>query len=406
MKAWFLLIFLSVFFLSSQAQKPKVRLEAKKMSADIDESLKIKKNSNKAGNQIKEDEEKSSDKKTDIVSQKIKSVFIDFLEILDKESVSSNEYAKAVRFLENSLYNEASFETLKILATAYQEKKDFQNQIKVLNILSVNHSNKSESFYLLGMAYQDLYLKDKNGIDKTREYKNKAIESFNQALKVNKKYFLAYKSLMDLLMTKNVKTDEDIHTKESLSVAIEMLRNLRKNKHYIQVCKAYYDNQFLKQSRKACAVSVKKNRKDPISPLMLALSRNKKEETDKELLQVAEKFKKSFFVQYKTALYFMDKDSKVATTYFDRAYALQPENIKLNKIMAQFLFHQKEEEKSYKHFLKVCLFTDGKFLRAFRSAKSQLRSKNMKDMKKLLLKFQKGIDECFYSVRKKKRKKK
>ena len=348
------------------------------------------------GQKLKAEKGEIKTKPLGLITKKIRKVFEDFLEILDKESIESNEYAKAVRFLEQSLYNEASFETLKLLAEVYEEKKDFKNQINVLNVLSANYSSNPEPFYLLGIAYKNLHLSEQ---DNKVENKKKSIANINQALSINPKYILAYEALLSLLMVKHSKTEEKIHTKESLSVTIDMLKNLRKNKYYIQLCKAYYDNNFLKQSRKACAISVKKNPKDPISPLILVLSRPNKKETDRRLLSVARKFKESFFVQYKTALHFMDQDPKVAVTYFDSAYALHPENIRLNQIMAHFLFENKEEEKSYKHFLNACRFTEGKFLRDFRRAKSVLRRRQMVE---LILKFQQGIKQCFLEVKKKK----
>jgi len=346
----------------------------------------------------KQDQKSVKIKPLGVITQKIRKVFEDFLEILEKESVKSDEYKKAVGFLENSLYSEASFESLKLLASVYGEKKDFKNQINVLNVLSVNYSNNPEAFYLLGMAYQNLYL---NKEDDKEENKRKAVENINKALKINKKYVLAYEGLLSLLKEKHLETGEELHTKDSLSVVIDMLKNLKKNKYYVSLCKAYYDNNFLKQSRKTCFRSVKRNPKDPVSPLIWALSLLDKKKLSKELLEVAGKFKKSFLVQYKTALYFMDKDPKVAVTYFDSAYALQPERLELNQIMAQFLFDNKEEEKSYGHFLNACLFTEGKFLKNFRRAKNLLRKKHKVD---LVLKFQKGIDQCFSEVKRKRKK--
>ena len=367
---------------------------------------------------------------TGIITQKIKKIFEDFVEILEKKNVESSEYIKAVKFLENSLYNEASFGTLKLLAEVYEQKKDFKNQINVLKNLSINYSNKPESFYLLSMAYKNLYLNEKDDqIKKCKirrsickssdakstdhckegyqeclvENKKKSIENLNQALKLNRKYTVAYESLLDLLIDKNPETGGKVHTKESLSLIIEMLKNLRENKYYIQLCKAYYENNFLKQSQKACARSIKRNPDDPISPLILALSRPDDKNMSQKLVNIASRFQKSFFVQYKTALYFMDKNSKSAIFYLNSAHTLQPENMKLNQMMARYLFDNKEEEKSYKHFLIACQLTEGQFLKDFKKAKSALRKKQMVD---LILKFQKGIDQCFSEVRKKKRDKK
>ena len=318
------------------------------------------------------DQKETKIKSSDAITQKIKKVFEDFLEILEKESVQSDEYKKAVGFLENSLYSEASFESLKLLAAVYGEKKDFKNQINVLNVLSVNYSGHSEAFYLLGMAYRELYLSKEE--DK-EENKKKAVEHINKALKINKKYVLAYESLLSLLKEAHPETGEKLHTKDSLSVVIDMLKNLRRNKYYTLLCKAYYDNDFLKQSRKTCAKSIQRNPKDSVSSLIWALSLLDKKKISREVLKAAGKFKKSFLVQYKTGLYFMDKDPKVAVAYFDSAYALQPEHLELNRIMARFLFDNKEEEKSYEHFLNTCRLTKGKFLKNFRKAKSFLRKK-------------------------------
>ncbi len=332
-------------------------------------------------------------------SQAIKKVFEDFVEILEKESLPAKEYKKLVRFLENSLYGSASFESLRLLAKVYEEKKDFKNQVNVLNVLSVNYPDNPESFYLLGLAHKKLYLAEgglksrntKKLIEAKAENKQKAIENINKALKINKKYAEAYEALLGLLMEENPQTGEEIHTKESLARVIDMLKALKNNKHYILLCRAYYDNKFLKQTRRACAKSVKYNPKDPVSHLILALSHENKKTINVESLKTAKKFKNSFFVQYKTALHFMDQNPQVAGAYFNSAYSLQPKHIKLNQIMAHFFFNSKKEEKSYTHFLSACRLTKGGFLKEFKKALSSLRRKKMTE---LAFKFHKGVKQC------------
>ena len=334
-----------------------------------------------------------------VVSHKIKQVFKDFLDILEKKSIVSSEYKKAVHFLENSLYSQASFESLKILAEVYKDKKDFQNQIKVLNILTVNYADKAEAFYLLGRAYQNLYY---SGEEEDRpKNKAKAIEKLNQALKLDIKFVPAYESLIALLKRKVIETDQEAHTKDSLAVVVDMLKYVKNKKYYIDLCMAYYDNNFLKQSRKACAKSIKENPDDPIAPLILALISTNKKETGKKLVKLAKNFKTSFFVQYNTALYFRENDPSLAGIYFDSAYILKPDHLTLNKIMAKFFFDNKQEEKSYKHFLSICHLTDGASLRDFRIAKRTLLGRKLVD---LAQKFQQGIDKCFSEANEKKKK--
>ena len=390
-----ILLFLSFLFSFNWAnskekasQKDSMPSQNKESSLHTDQSLKKKKTS-------KEKDQASS---PNVISQKIKKIFSDFITLLEKEPLHSTDYTKAVQFLENSLYNQASFESLTLLSEAYKEKKDFQNQIKVLNILVTNYSKKAKAFYLLGEAYKNLYFNQEENKTENRE---RSIENFHQALKLNKKSVLAYKALLTLLKEKDEKTNQYIHTKESLSVVIDMLKNLKKAKDYILLCKAYYDTQFFKQSRAACKRSIKENPKDAVSPLILALNLEK----NKDILKVAKNFKKSFFVQYNTALYFMKKNPSIAISYLNKAYNLKPDNLTLNSIMSKFLFKNNNEAQSYKHFLKVCKMTKGQSLRDFRQATSRLKSRKTIDID-LVSKFQKGTKLCFKEVKKLQRKKK
>ncbi|MCZ0932006.1 MAG: hypothetical protein OXJ52_02520 [Oligoflexia bacterium] len=346
-----------------------------------------------------------------IITKKIKSIFEDFIKILENRSVESKEYKKAVKFLENSLYNEASFESLELLAQVYEDREDFKNQINVLNILSVNYPKKPESFYLLAMGYKNKYLKvgQEKSIKSSKEllkekegYKKEIIKNLNQALKLDSKHIPSYMALLDILQLTDPKTDEKKHTRASLSVVLDMWKSLKQNKYYIFLCKAYYDNQFFKQSLKACARSVKRNPKDPLSPLILSLSLSNEKKKEEKLVLTAQTFPESFFVQYKTGLYFMDKSPRSAILYLTSAHKLEPKHVILNKILAKLLFDNKEEERSYNYFLSSCVLTEGLFLEDFRRAKSSLRRKNKVD---LIVQFQKGIRECYQTVKKQKQKK-
>ena len=155
---------------------------------------------------------------------------------------------------------------------------------------------------------------------------------------------------------------------------------------------------FLKQSRRACKKSIDKNPNSPISHFIMALSLANKKETEKKVLETAKKYKASFFVQYNTATHFMETNPRLAITYLNFAYQLQPKNVGLNKVMARFLFNNGKEEDSFKYFLEACLLTDGGFLNDFRLAESALRKKDLMD---LVVQFQKGIEQCFLSVKNK-----
>ena len=397
--------------------EPRSKKSDKTQSKDSSSKLKDKPKPKKFDKTPSEDSSSEG-----IVTRQIEKTIEDFVTLLEQTAVESKEYQKAVKFMENSLYHSASFESIELLSKAYSKKKDFKNQIKALEILSASYPDRPESFHLLGAAYSNMYhqkQKEYEAIRKLTEEeeqewletiafnKEKAIENFNQALKVDSKYLPTWKTLLEILMDSDPETEEPIHTRDSLLTVIDMLKKLRKfkklrKKNYILLCEAYYDNSFFKQARKACAKSVKKNPTDPRSAIVLALSQENKAQMEKDLLSGAEKFKNSFFAQYKTALYFMKKeDPKIAIAYFESAHAIQPDHFKLNEIMAQYLFDQGEEEKSYKHFLKICLETKGRDLKNFKMAQSQLKRKGKLP---LIKKFNKGIDECFVYAKKEKQK--
>ena len=136
---------------------------------------------------------------------------------------------------------------------------------------------------------------------------------------------------------------------------------------------------FFKQSLRACARSVRKNPEDPISPMILSLSLADKKKREEKLILLAQTFPESFFVQYKTGLYFMDKSPRSAILYLTSAHRLEPEHVKLNKMLAKQLFDNKEEERAFDYFLSSCILTDGVFLEDFRRAMSSLRRRNKVD---------------------------
>ena len=325
-------------------------------------------------------------------SQTIQKAMFELIEILKTEPVSSKGYQQAVQFMESSFYNTVDFKSMAEILNVYKEKKDFKNQLKAALSLSLNHPKTPGSFYFLGIAYQDLYHADKEKEDgKADDWLKKAVENFNIALKMNRRHTPSYKALIKMFMIDDLETGDKKHTNESLATVMDMLRNLKKIKYYIPLCKAYYDTNFLKQSRKACAKAAQKNPQDPVSPIVLALSLEDEKQTRQKLLDTALNFKNSFFAQYRTALWFMEKEPKTAERHFNIAYRLQPEHLRLNEIMAEFFMKNKNGEKAYKHFLSACKLTQGRTVKLFKEAKIQLRRENQTQ---LMFQFKKGIEEC------------
>ena len=194
------------------------------------------------------------------------------------------------------------------------------------------------------------------------------------------------------------------HTRESLNLVMDKLKHLNNTEDYILLCEAYYDTNFIRQTQKSCVKSIKKNPKDPISPMVLSFSLPNKKKREEKLIEIGSKYPNSFKAQYKIGLYFDKNNSpQKAITHFIRANKIKPEHLRLNEFLARLLLRNNREEEAYPYFFKTCLLTDGVFLSEFRNATGWLRNKKKIE---LALQYNKGVKECFQTLKNKKNKKK
>lgn len=321
--------------------------------------------------------------------------FIESLGTIEQKKISSKDYNKAVTFLESSFYNDASFETLSLLANTYKKRGDLSNEIKVKKIIISDYPDNPKSHYILGLSYRDRYLKNKNSRDhyltnKANKDMTKAINYFSNAIKKDSKYEKAYLELLSLLTKQG-------HTSESLSLVLQMIRNLKKKKYYVDLCQAYFETNFFSQSSRACKKATEKNPDNPISQLLYILSQpqHKAKNIKADVTKIASKYKDSHFVQIKTALFFKDENPSLSIKYFQQAVKLNPDSIKGHKNLSQLFFAQGKFKNSNSHFLKACLLTKGAFLTKYQFAKSQVRRKAAKFKSQ----FEKGTEKCFLETR-------
>ena len=337
------------------------------------------------------------------VKDKIEETFKKFLKILEPHPIESKEYKKAASFLEKTLYDEVSFDSLKLLSELYLKKEDIKGHLRVVKAISVSYPSKAESFYLLGKAHKAFseILEDEDELEANQK---KIFENYRKALKLDPKHAPAYQVFLKELMILDEESQELKHSKESLSTVMDMLKYLKEKQHYILLCEAYYDTNFIRQTQKACVKSIKKNRNDPISLMTLAFSLSNKKKRDEKLLEIGGKYPNSFKTQYKIGLYFRKENSpEQAVTHFIRASQIQPDHLRLHEILSRLLLRNNREEEAYSYFLKTCLLSDGVFLSEFRNALGILRRKKKVEA---AIKFDKGVKECFQKIKDKKQNKK
>ena len=330
------------------------------------------------------------------VKDKIEETFKKFLKILEPYPIESKEYKKAASFLEKTLYDEVSFDSLKILSELYLKKEDLKSHLRVIKALSVSYPSKAESFYLLGKAHKAFSetLEDEDDLEANQK---KIFENYRKALKLDPKHAPTYQVFLKELMILDEESQELKYTSESLGIVMDMLKHLKEKKHYILLCEAYYDTNFIRQTQKACVKSIKKNPNDPISLMTLAFSLPNKKKRDEKLLAIGSKYPNSFKTQYKIGLYFRKENSpEQAATHFIRASQIQPTHLRLHEILSRLLLRNNREEESYSYFLRTCLLSDGVFLSEFRNALGILRRKKKIET---AIKFNKGMKKCFQTIK-------
>ena len=333
------------------------------------------------------------------IQDTIENTFHQFLNLLKSHPPHSKEYKKVSSFIEKTLYNEVSFDSLKVLAELYLQKEDKQSYLRLVKAISVSYPDTAESFYLLGNAHKAL-LKTVESAEEQELHRKKMLESYSKVFELNPKHAPTYEAFLSELMDFDEEIQEAKHTRESLNLVMDMLKYLKEKKHYILLCEAYYDNKFIRQTKKACVKSIRHNPNDPISLMTLAFSLSNKKKKDDKLTEIASKYSNSFKTQYKIGLYFKDEFPDKASVYLIKASQIQPDHLRLNEILARLLLKNNQEEMAYPYFLKACLLGEGVFLSEFKTALGVLHRRKKID---IAAKFDKGVTECFQNLKERKK---
>ena len=290
-----------------------------------------------------------------------------------------------------------SARSLLVLAQAYEQKGDYENQI--LTLKKLIKKNKKQGLYWLELAkgFRKLYFK--TGLFKHREESVKAIQQV-YGLK-NKKYQeKAHLEMLELL-----KWTEDLEENKYaiLKLLQSLIREFGIKKKYVRdICKYLYINKFYGQSLAGCSKAIKYYPKEPENYIYYALSLEDEAKKEKFLKQTAKRFLKSFFVQLKMGQHFIEqKEYQSALPYFEKVARWKPSSAPAQLGLAQALFHTGQEQQSYKWFFKACMLDKPKMLWAFKQAKSIL---NQKSQFNLASTFDKGITQCFLKAKYNKKK--
>lgn len=389
------ILVLSLLLVQPSLSKENSNKEAKKTTPNSSIKNKNQKPAKKQ-KPVKEEEKQNTGNKNTVDPAVIKGLTkeLDFLNkkltprLQEKKAMDymkKNKNSKAIHLLES--LEDSSPRSLLILAHAYENQGDFDNQIRVLKKLV--KKNKKNGKYLIELAkgFKNRYFQ--TGLFKHRE---EAVAVINTVYKLDKKYH--EQAHLEMLKLLQYKEDSEETNYAILKLLQQLIREFGMKRAYIkEICKYFFANKFYSQSRSGCKKAMRYDPKEPSNYVYYALSLEKQEDMEKGLKKAVKKFPKSAFVQMKTGFYFAEqKDYPSALPYFERAVQLDSNSAEIHLGLAQSLFHTRKEKKSYKHFLKACMLNKPQMLWAFKQAKSIL---NQKSKFTLAASFEKGITKCF-----------
>lgn len=313
---------------------------------------------------------------------------IDNINSFNTSSRSTYNNKKIITRLES--LNNSSTVSLLILAQAYEDSKDYKNQIRILK--QIVKKNKKNGDYLLKLVtgFRNLYFKTGLFTDRA-----KAMNTLKQVYSRFKKH--REKAHLEMITLLKYKEDSKETNYEILKLIQTVIKDFGAKKIYVNdLCRYLYINNFYKQSRSFCKTLIKKYPKEAPNYIYYALSMNKQNNIEKYLKKAGEKFPKNDFVQIHTGQFYLNKEEyTTALPYYKNVLIVNPLSSKGQIGMAKILFNTKKQKQSYKHFLKSCLLNKPLMLWEFQKAKAILNQKNKSALANM---FSRGITQCmFYS---------
>ena len=238
-----------------------------------------------------------------------------------------------------------------LLATAYQEVKNFKSVARVLRLLSEKRPKDYHIQFMLG----DALIKQAGTVTELTERQKleaSGIESFRAAIRIKRTFRPPYQALVNYFVSAGM----NLEAREQINDMLKVFGN--RPELHADLCRLYALDGFLQQAVRYCNRARQLNADLPESYIYLAqayFDQKEMERAEQTLIEAAKRFPRSEFVQYGTGQFFLQKSNfPVAMKYLKRAVASQSGSARSQLALAKSLFESGLEEESLAHFSKAC----------------------------------------------------
>jgi len=255
------------------------------------------------------------------------------------------------------------------LSRAYAKKKDYASLVRILILLSEKSKDDYLVQFMLGDARLKLaqILKDEQA---KRDMEAQAISDFRTVIRLKKNFLPAYDALTNYFIIR----DANHEAREILSDLLKVTK--RNARAYQDLCRLFAIDGYLSQAVQHCLRAIQYNKNVPDNYVYLAQAYFDQQEVtkaEKALIQAAQKFPNSEYVQYGAgSYYYQKKNYPVAAKYFKRAVASDQKSGRSQRGLANSLFELKEYVEAIPHFTAACE-ADKSYITDVLTAASRLR---------------------------------
>jgi tetratricopeptide (TPR) repeat protein len=247
------------------------------------------------------------------------------------------------------------------LARAYHEKKDYAQEIRILETQVARTPKDYVVQHAAGEAYSAMKKQDQ------------AFQYFSEARRLNANYMPAYESLL-----RSYKKEGHYH--DAVTVAQDMQQVFGDTPEILnELCLLYAHGAFLEKSVETCKLAIQKSPKYARNHVVLGLALKEKDGNSaaaKILQGAAKQFTKSEFAQYAAGeLNWERKNAIDALMYFEYAVKADPRSARSQLGLGRVAFEEKKYGQALEGFIQACKL-DRTLISDFRKASAAVRRNN------------------------------
>jgi tetratricopeptide (TPR) repeat protein len=247
------------------------------------------------------------------------------------------------------------------LARSYHEKKDYLQEIRILETQVARTPNDYVVQHEAGEAYAAMKKQDQ------------AYKYFSEARRLNANYMPAYESLL-----RSYKREGHFH--DAVTVAQDMQQVFGDTPEILnELCLLYAHGAFLEKSVETCKQAIQKSPKYARNHVVLGLGLKEKDGNSaaaKIIQGAAKQFTKSEFAQYVAGeLNWERKNSIDALVYFQAAVKADPMSARSQLGLGRVAFEEKQYGEALEGFIQACKL-DRTLISDFRKASAAVRRNN------------------------------